>query len=102
MDERRTLHSRRALLETEWARWIGGAPPHMREILLREEIVDSWRRSIATVNPERDMAPEGAEPESLWTDSPLRDPVTALTDDLRAIADDGGFVAATPGTRIRS
>lgn len=94
MEERRTLHRRRALLETEWARWIDGAPPHMQETRLREEIVDSWRRSISTVNPARDVAPEGAEPESLWAHSPLREPMTALTEDLRAIADEGGFVAA--------
>ncbi|MET8054761.1 GAF domain-containing protein [Streptosporangium sp. NPDC005286] len=93
MEGNQALRRHRTNLELEWARWLQGGRPHDRE-RLRKEIVDSWRRSIATVRPEQDSAPEEGEARQRWRQSPLREPLTAVADELRGIAEDGGFIAA--------
>jgi len=93
MDGSRALRRRRTNLELEWAHWVQGGRPHGRE-RLRKEIVDSWGRSIATVRPEQDSAPEEGEVLQRWRASPLREPLSTVADELRGIAEDGGFIAA--------
>lgn len=91
------LRRRRAELEHEWSRRVparlpppeGPAPGR-----LRDEIAASWSRSLALVDPARDSAPVEDDVPARWRDSPLRGPVLELADELRAIADDAGFIAA--------
>lgn len=94
------LSQRRAALEQEWARW---APVHAvpaGQTVLRSEVVQSWRRSLPTVDPGRPAAPaDDGELGARWSHSPLRAPVTELADELRSIADDSGFVAAVTDER---
>jgi hypothetical protein len=91
-----TLSQQRAALEREWARW---ASPHARPSppespQLREEVIESWQRSLHTVDPARRAAPaDDEEIGSRWARSPLREPVTALADELHSITDDSGFAA---------
>ncbi|GAA3224252.1 transcriptional regulator [Actinocorallia longicatena] len=83
-----TLRSRRERLRQEWAHWVDGDDaPHVRA-----EIQDSWRRS--DVDPARAVAPLDDETDDRWARSPLRPPVEEIADELRAIADDAGFIAA--------
>ncbi|MER6173574.1 GAF domain-containing protein [Streptosporangium sp. NPDC001681] len=93
MEGNQALRRHRTNLELEWTRWLQGGHPHGHR-QLRAEIVDSWRRSIATVRPEQDSAPEEGEARQRWRQSPLREPLTAVADELRGIAEDGGFIAA--------
>ncbi|WP_280362602.1 transcriptional regulator [Nocardia wallacei] len=100
MPQIRALSQRRAALEQEWARW---APVHAvpaGQTVLRSEVVQSWRRSLPTVDPACLAAPaDDGELGSRWSQSPLRIPVTELADELRSIADDSGFVAAVTDER---
>ncbi|MBA9004013.1 winged helix-turn-helix domain-containing protein [Thermomonospora cellulosilytica] len=84
------LRSRRAVLQREWASWLEGAG----RLRVRAEIADSWRRSIRAVDPARPAAPVDDEADRRWPDSPLHDPVLAVSDELRTVAEDAGFVAA--------
>ncbi|MER7501483.1 GAF domain-containing protein [Nonomuraea pusilla] len=104
MSEHGDLRQRRAVLEHEWslrvpqsrvpqvmaARPAAGAPA------LRPEVAESWRRSLATVDPARSSAPaaEDAGLAPRWTGSPLYRPVMTLADELRDVAENAGFVAA--------
>nr|WP_024805071.1 transcriptional regulator [Nocardia sp. BMG51109] len=95
-----TLSQRRAALEQEWARWAPAHAVPAGQTVLRREVVQSWRRSLPTVDPACPAAPaDDAEIVSRWAHSPLREPVTDLADDLRSIADDSGFVAAVTDER---
>ncbi|WP_083884188.1 transcriptional regulator [Nocardia higoensis] len=90
-----TLAQRRAALEQEWARRVPGVPAATEPPAVRAEVAESWRRSLATVDPARDSAPDGgADIAARWRDSPLRGPLTGLADQLHDIAHDAGFVAA--------
>ncbi|TMR90095.1 GAF domain-containing protein [Nonomuraea basaltis] len=93
MDGHGTLRERRARLHRQWARWVAGDRAD-RQASPREEIVASWRRSIRWVPPERDCAPVDVAADDRWAGSPLHEPVRAVSDELRTIAEDGGFVAA--------
>ncbi|WP_238846231.1 transcriptional regulator [Nocardia terpenica] len=96
MPQMRSLSERRAALEEEWARWsdLPAATPANRSVL-RTEVVQSWQRSVVTVDPGCVAAPaDDAEIASRWARSPLRGPVLELADELRGITDDSGFVAA--------
>ncbi|MFI7445291.1 GAF domain-containing protein [Nonomuraea indica] len=94
MAEHGDLRQRRAALEHEWSRRVRDprTAPHAGSPL-RREVAESWRRSLATVDPARDAAPV-AESDARWPASPLHGPVTALADELRGVADDAGYVAA--------
>ncbi|WP_246011329.1 transcriptional regulator [Nocardia mexicana] len=95
MPEIRTLTQRRADLEQEWARWAPAHAVPAGQTVLRSEVVQSWRRSLPTVDPACLAAPaDDAEIGSRWTESPLHAPVVELSGELRSIADDSGFVAA--------
>jgi hypothetical protein len=91
-----TLRRRRDELEREWARRVptrrvsGAEPPR----LVSSEIVESWARSLPVVDPRRDSAPSEDGVPARWLDSPLRRPVAEISDELRTIADDAGFIAA--------
>ncbi|WAL64621.1 winged helix-turn-helix domain-containing protein [Amycolatopsis cynarae] len=86
-----TLRQRRTELELEWSRWLAGRPSGAD---LRSEVVESWTRSLSTVDPGRDSAPVLDDVRPRWSSSPLRRPVAELSDELRSIADDAGFIAA--------
>ncbi|MFF4585698.1 GAF domain-containing protein [Streptomyces sp. NPDC001388] len=100
MSQRSDLRRRRATLEDEWSRAVslvkstGSAPSSYQA--LRHEVAESWVRSLPSVDPARDSAPvtDGGAIQHRWTDSLLRRPVGALSDELRSIADDAGFVTA--------
>lgn len=94
-----TLSEQRAALEKEWARWVPGAAHPLtaraRNSSLRSEVAQSWRRSLRTVDPALDCAPaDSSDVGSRWVESPLRAPVTELSEQLRSIANDAGYVAA--------
>ncbi|TQJ85303.1 GAF domain-containing protein [Streptomyces sp. SLBN-31] len=100
MSQRSDLRQRRAALEGEWSRTVSlvkstGSAPSGHEGL-RHEVADSWVRSLGSVDPARDSAPaaDDGTVRNRWTDSLLRRPVDALSDELRSVADDAGFVAA--------
>ncbi|GHJ35975.1 transcriptional regulator [Streptomyces sp. TS71-3] len=99
MSEQGALWRRRTVLERQWARHVpelkakgrplGGGPA------VRDEVTESWIRSVETVDPTRDSAPVGQEGvHALWSGSPLCGPVQDLAGELRSVADDAGFVAA--------
>ncbi|MBF6328214.1 GAF domain-containing protein [Nocardia transvalensis] len=95
MPQIRTLSQRRAALEQEWARWAATRAAVPGDTLLRSEVVQSWQRSLPTVDPACVAAPaDDAEIPARWAHSPLRGPVIELADELRSITDDSGFVAA--------
>ncbi|MFR9674478.1 GAF domain-containing protein [Streptomyces sp. TR06-5] len=100
MAVRGDLRQRRAALEREWAHRIPelkrARPGPHDGAELRTEVIDSWTRSLSTVDPGRSSAPatDGGELRPRWADSPLRRPVGDLADELRGIADDAGFIAA--------
>lgn len=85
----------RAELEKAWARWATAMGRAQGELVLRHEVVESWERSLRTVDPARAVAPATDRDElgARWADSPLRTPVTELSGELRSIAEDAGMVA---------
>jgi hypothetical protein len=93
------LWQRRTVLERQWARLVPELKTNGRPlgdgIALRHEVTESWARCVATVDPARDSAPvTSRRVPALWSRSPLYEPVNALADELRSVADDAGFVAA--------
>ncbi|MEV0298461.1 GAF domain-containing protein [Nocardia sp. NPDC050710] len=94
----RTLTQQRAELEKEWARWAAASHAATKLTpgtpLLRNEVAQSWQRSLHTVDPGRTVAPGLDDVSDRWAASPLRAPITQLGDQLRDIAEDAGFVAA--------
>ncbi|MEU0133081.1 GAF domain-containing protein [Streptomyces sp. NPDC006296] len=94
------LARRRATLENEWSRVIPhlGTPGPLPRTgrVLSDEVTESWARSLASVDPARASAPEAGDGtlEHRWNGSPLRGPVDALSEELRSVADDAGFVTA--------
>lgn len=97
MAQRLTLSAQRAALEREWELWVPERTGLTlgRDAAVRTEVAQSWSRSLRTVDPARDHAPESAtDIGPRWAESPLRGPVTELTDQLHSVADDAGYVAA--------
>ncbi|MFF9818102.1 transcriptional regulator [Streptomyces sp. NPDC014006] len=100
MSQSSDLRRRKATLESEWSRLVpqmrtAGSRPCGAEAL-RQDVTESWVRSLSSVDPGRDSAPvsdEGAV-HHRWIGSPLRRPVDDLADELRSIAEDAGFVTA--------
>lgn len=97
MAQSRTLTQQRAALEKEWARWAAASSTAVRipagTTSLRTEVVESWQRSLMTVDPNRTEAPGLGDIRDRWTESPLRQPITELAGDLRGIAEDSGYLA---------
>ncbi|MFD8249102.1 transcriptional regulator [Nocardia sp. NPDC059691] len=91
----RTLTQQRVELEREWERWATAprATPEPRNTVLRNEVAQSWRRSLHTVDPGTTGAPGVDDIGDRWVASPLRDPVTALAGELRAVTEDSGYLA---------
>lgn len=91
----RTLTQQRVELEREWERWATAPPaiPEPRNTVLRNEVAQSWRRSLHTVDPGTTVAPGVDDIGDRWAASPLREPVTALTGELRAVTEDSGYLA---------
>jgi hypothetical protein len=101
MAQHSSLSQQRAALEEEWARWVpsatSAAPARADggSSSLRSEVAQSWLRSFGTVDPSTDCAPvDSDDVGSRWVESPLRVPVTELSDQLHSIAHDAGYVAA--------
>ncbi|MBP2191267.1 sigma-54-dependent transcriptional regulator family protein [Nocardia goodfellowii] len=98
----RTLTQQRAELEKEWSRWATSTPTAARltprTSLLRNEVAQSWQRSLHTVDPARTVAPSLDDAVDRWAESPLRGPITALADQLRGLTKDAGYVAAVTDT----
>lgn len=95
----RTLSERRDELEREWVRWANTAhtaPDRAgADSPLRGEVVRSWQRSLGSVDPESTTAaPAADDVADRWAESPLRAPITRLSDQLRAVAEDSGYIAA--------
>ncbi|MGW4327808.1 transcriptional regulator [Nocardia sp. NPDC004573] len=94
MAQRSSLSQRRAALEQEWSRWIPAGIPQ-GDSALRSEVAQSWLRSLNTVDPACEQAPLAeADVAARWAESPLRSPVSELTDQLRDITEGAGYVAA--------
>ncbi|WP_280485335.1 transcriptional regulator [Nocardia cyriacigeorgica] len=95
-----TLAEQRAALEKEWSRWVpDGSHPALPRVAasgLRSEVAQSWMRSVRTVDPATASAPavDSADIGTRWEQSPLREPVTQLADQLHNVAHDAGYVAA--------
>lgn len=100
MSQRSDLRQRRATLESEWSRLVPrlktAGPTSSGADALRHEVTESWARSLSSVDPGRDSAPvtDGGTVGHRWANSPLREPVDDLADELRGVADDAGFVTA--------
>ncbi|MFI2645716.1 transcriptional regulator [Streptomyces sp. NPDC018610] len=101
MSQRSDLQRRRTAAESEWSRLVPqlkttGAAATSGAAALRQELAESWARSLRSVDPGQDSAPvtDGGAVRHRWTDSPLRRPVDDLSDELHSIADDAGFVTA--------
>lgn len=95
MPSRESLRRRRAELQAVWTRYVQGGSGRAGAAELRADVAESWRRSLATVDPGQGSAPSADDDAGRrWRESPLRDPVLAVADELRAITDDAGFVAA--------
>ncbi|MET9367386.1 transcriptional regulator [Streptomyces griseoflavus] len=100
MAQRSELRQRKARLESAWSRWV----PQMRDAgarpsgagAPRPDVTESWLRSLGSVDPALDSAPvtDGGAVHRRWLGSPLRRPVDGLAEELRAIAEDAGFVTA--------
>jgi hypothetical protein len=76
------------------------AAPEAGQPQVRSEVIESWQRSLSTVDPARPSAPADDEGiGSRWAHSPLRGPVTALADELHSITDDSGFAACVTDER---
>jgi hypothetical protein len=103
MGQPRTLTQQRAVLEREWARWAFPHTPYTppgERPRVRSEVVQSWQRSLPTVDPGCRVAPaDDDEIGSRWAQSPLRGPVTALADDLHSITDHSGYAACVTDER---
>lgn len=101
MAQRRSLSQHRAALEAEWIRRVparagdSARADSAQSELVHSDVVQSWLRSLRTVDPARDHAPaDPVDARTRWAESPLRVPVLELADQLRGVADDSGFVAA--------
>nr|WP_308103030.1 MULTISPECIES: transcriptional regulator [unclassified Nocardia] len=98
----RTLTRQRAELEKEWERWAAtpnlAARPPRTTSLLRTEVARSWERSLHTVDPATTVAPGVGDIGARWTESPLRQPITQIGDQLRGIAEDSGYLAVVSDT----
>lgn len=100
MASREALRRQRDQLQMAWARCMRNgtvdteADPVQPPV--RPEVAESWRRSLTVVDPEQDSAPttDGGDSGHRWRHSPLREPVLSVADELRAITEDAGFVAA--------
>ncbi|MFF0544072.1 winged helix-turn-helix domain-containing protein [Nocardia thailandica] len=91
-----SLSAYRGELEKEWHRLAAPARPTRLPRdngSMRSDVVDSWRRSLTTVDPSRTVAPGHDDIADRWTDSPLRRPVTEIAGQLRGIAEDSGYLA---------
>jgi hypothetical protein len=94
---------RREVLEREWARrvpllQVAGRPATGQHPAgVRPEVAESWSRSLRWVDPARASAPSSGE-AARWSDSPLRRPVTELSDELDSVADAGYVAAVTEET----
>jgi hypothetical protein len=94
------LEQLKARLEDQWSRCV----PRLRasdralagDVTIRQEVTDSWLRSLGTVDPARTSAPvaEDGAAHLPWSESPLHAPVNELADQLRSLADDTGYIAA--------
>lgn len=62
---------------------------------VRPEVLESW--SLAPIDPERDSAPSRGDNDvaARWRESPLRRPVTELSEELDRVASAGFVVAVT-------
>ncbi|MFI9504041.1 transcriptional regulator [Nocardia sp. NPDC052566] len=92
----RTLTQQRAELEREWERWATTPTPAgqiQRGPALRTEVVQSWQRSLHTVDPSATVAPSLDDVDARWAESALRAPITQLGDQLRDISEDAGYLA---------
>ena len=85
----------RRRLERAWQRHVEDG----RVDGVRTDVVQSWERSQACVPRDRVQAPMEAEDRARerWLASPLRGPVTSISDDLVRLAGDGDFVVAVTG-----
>ncbi|GAB7003284.1 hypothetical protein JCM18899A_07550 [Nocardioides sp. AN3] len=92
-----TLARRRAALEEEWARWspsrFTGSGDAVQPAV-RGDVIESWGRSVRTVDPLRASAPSAGEVHSRWADSPLHRPVSELSQQLQSVAHETGYIAA--------
>ncbi|WP_062982058.1 transcriptional regulator [Nocardia anaemiae] len=97
MGQFRTLTQQRAALEKEWTRWATAPSSTLRipagSTSLRDEVIQSWQRSLTTVDPHCTEAPGLDDVRDRWTESPLRQPITELAGELRSISEDSGYVA---------
>ncbi|WP_040778789.1 winged helix-turn-helix domain-containing protein [Nocardia pneumoniae] len=97
MAQFRTLTEQRTELEREWERWATAPhttpPPAPRNTVLRNDVAQSWRRSLRTVDPGRTVAPGVDDVADRWAASPLRAPVTTLAGELRDLTEDSGYLA---------
>ncbi|WP_395690956.1 transcriptional regulator [Nocardioides sp.] len=99
---RSELQARRAAAVRAWSTFVENADGAAD--LVRPEILSSWTRSEAAVDPDVQEAPLADESEtaSYWQGSPLQTAVERVEAELRRTAEDGDLVIAVtdPQTRI--
>ncbi|MBS4751668.1 transcriptional regulator [Nocardioides sp. zg-ZUI104] len=95
------LDQRRLATLAAWTTFVAGDP---LTAPVRPEILDSWTRAGASVDPGVGHAPlaDESETDSLWRGSPLQVAVARVEDELRRTAEDGDLVLAVtdPETRV--
>lgn len=100
------LHGQRRAVERAWEGWVERTDDDRPDepAPVRPEILDSWRRSEATLSSAPSSAPmsDEAETSAYLTQSTLGRAVSDLEAELRSVADDGDLVVAVtdPQTRI--
>ncbi|TYL51408.1 transcriptional regulator [Nocardioides sp. BGMRC 2183] len=96
------LDQRRRACLAAWTTFVENGDPAAP--LVRPEILDSWNRSGASVNPGLGRAPLADEQDTdrFWRGSPLQVAVERVEAELRRTAEDGDLVVAVtdPDTRV--
>jgi transcriptional regulator of acetoin/glycerol metabolism len=101
MDSMQDLHDRRRRAVQAWTAFVEHGDPLAPAV--RPEILSSWQRSTAAIQPGVQQAPladEGAT-AAFWKESPLHTAVRRVQDDLRRTAEDGDLVIAVTDQQTR-
>lgn len=97
MRSRAELTERRTVLARAWEAMVASArPPADAASPLGQGVLESWRRSSASVSPDLETAPVDDADDALhqWRRTAVADGFRAVEPDVRGVADDGDLVAA--------
>lgn len=90
------LIQRRRSTEMQWSRFVAGSP-HLRESVLRDDIVSSWKRCASKLSPQKTShvpADDDYTVSHRWEDSILRLAAQQEMEQIKQLAREGSLVAA--------